>query len=94
LAYLQVHEGRLAASEFQKLLDHPNLNGANVIGALSHLQMARAHRLLDERAASLKSYEDFLALWHDADADLPAYQQAKAEYASLIASEKTRKFYY
>jgi len=35
--------------------------------------------LLDERAASLKSYEDFLALWHDADADLPVYQQRMAK---------------
>jgi hypothetical protein len=53
--------------------------------------MARARRLLDERADSLKPYQDFLALWHTPDADLPVYQQAKAEYASLIVREKTRK---
>ena len=73
------------------MLDHPYLNGTNEIGALSHLQMARAYRLLDEREASLKSYEEFLAIWHDADADLPLYQQAKAEYASVRGSERSRR---
>ena len=34
-------------------------------------------------AAARKSYEDFLTLWKDADADLPIYQQAKAEDAKL-----------
>jgi hypothetical protein len=45
--------------------------------------MARAQKLLGERTAALKSYEDFLALWKAADSDLPVYQQAKAEYAEL-----------
>lgn len=30
-----------------------------------------------------KSYEDFLALWKDADPDIPIYRQAKTEYAQL-----------
>ena len=85
-AYLQLREGRLASEEFQKLLDHPGIVGRNAIGALSHLQMARAQKLLGERAAALKSYEDFLALWKTADANLPVYQQAQAEYANLSAS--------
>jgi hypothetical protein len=29
-------------------------------------------------------YEDFLALWKDADPDVPIYQQAKAEDAKLL----------
>jgi hypothetical protein len=36
----------------------------------------------DEEAAR-KSYEDFLALWKNADPDLPIYKEAKAEYAVL-----------
>jgi eukaryotic-like serine/threonine-protein kinase len=86
LAYLQMHEGRLASAEFQKLLDHRGLVGAHVIGALSHLQLARAQRMMGNQAAARKSYEDFLTLWKDADSDIPIYQQAKAEYAKLRSS--------
>ncbi len=55
----------------------------DVIGALSRLQIARAQSLARDKVAALKSYADFLALWKDADSDLPVYLQAKAEYAKL-----------
>lgn len=42
LAYLQLHQARQAAAEFQKLIDHPGIVWRNVIGALTRLQMARA----------------------------------------------------
>ena len=29
------------------------------------------------------AYQDFLALWKDADPDIPILKQAKAEYAKL-----------
>jgi hypothetical protein len=29
------------------------------------------------------AYQDFFALWKDADPDVPLLQQAKAEYASV-----------
>src|SRR5258707_11698475 len=83
LAYLQLGEGRLAAAEFQKLLDHPGLVGRDVIGALAHLQLARAQKMMGDQAAARRSYQDFLTLWKDADADIPIYGQAKAEYAKL-----------
>jgi len=83
LAYLQMGEGRLAAAEFQKLLDHPGIVGKDVHGALSHLQLARARKMMGDQAAARKSYEDFLTLWKDADSDIPVYRQAKAEYARL-----------
>ena len=37
-----------------------------------------------DREAARKSYEDFLELWKDADPDVPAYREAKAEYAALL----------
>jgi len=42
-----------------------------------------------DEAAARKSYETFLDLWKDADADLPIYQQAKAEYARLEKERRT-----
>jgi len=86
LAYLQMGEGRLAAVEFQKLLDHPGRVEREITGALSHLQLARAQKMMGDEAAARKSYEDFLTLWKDADSDIPIYQQAKAEYARLRAN--------
>jgi serine/threonine protein kinase/tetratricopeptide (TPR) repeat protein len=86
LAYLQMGQGRLAAVEFQKLLDHPGRVEREITGALSHLQLARAQKMTGDQAAARKSYEDFLTLWKDADPDIPIYQQAKAEYARLRAN--------
>jgi tetratricopeptide (TPR) repeat protein len=90
MAYLQMGDGPLARKEFQKLLDHPGFVRTNVIGALSHLQLARALKLSDDAAAARKSYEDFLSLWKKADPDVPIYRQAKAEYAGLSPLHATR----
>ncbi len=83
LAYLQAGDGEQAQREFQKILDHPGIVENNVTGALAQLQLGRAQVMMGDNAAARKSYQDFLALWKDADADIPIYQQAKAEYAKL-----------
>ena len=82
-AYLQLGEGRLAAAEFQKLLDHKGLVGTDVIGVLAHLQIARAQKMMGDEASARKSYEDFLARWKDAEPDIPILIAAKSEYAKL-----------
>jgi serine/threonine protein kinase/tetratricopeptide (TPR) repeat protein len=83
LAYLQLKQGDLAAAEFRKVLDHSGVGAGFVTGALSILQLARAQVVMHDEKAARKSYEDFLALWKDADSDLPIYKEAKAEYAVL-----------
>jgi eukaryotic-like serine/threonine-protein kinase len=83
LAYLQLGDGHHASAEFQKVIDHPGLIRMDVIGALSHLQMARAQKLAGDKSAALQSYADFLDLWKSADPDIPIYKQAKAEYGRL-----------
>lgn len=83
LAYLQLKEGTLAAAEFRKVLDHSGIVAGFVTGALSILQLARAQVIMGDEKAARKSYEDFLALWKNADPDLPIYKEAKAEYAAL-----------
>jgi pentatricopeptide repeat protein len=86
LAYLQIGDGRSAAVEFQKMLDHPGLIERDVDGALALLQMARAQKMSGDNAAARKYYEQFLTLWKDADPDIPAYREAKSEYAKLTSS--------
>jgi eukaryotic-like serine/threonine-protein kinase len=79
-------QARPHAIHFKRILDFGEGQGREVTGALSHLQLARAQKMMGDQAAARKSYEDFLALWKDADYDIPIYQQAKAEYAKLRSS--------
>jgi tetratricopeptide (TPR) repeat protein len=72
-----------AAVEFQKILDHRGLVGLDPIGALAHLQLGRTFALSGDKDKAKAAYEDFLTLWKDADADVPIFKQAKAEYAKL-----------
>ena len=75
--------GKEAVAEFQKMLDYRG-EWANVPWfALAHLGMGRAWALAGDMGRSRRAYLDFLALWKDADPDIPILQQAKAEYARL-----------
>ena len=82
-AYLFARRGQEAVAEFQKVLNHRGVVLADPIGALAHLQLARAYRVLGDTTKAESAYQDFLALWKDADSDIPILKQAKAEYAKL-----------
>ncbi len=82
-AYVAAHQGGAAAAEFQKILDHPGFVLNEPIGALAHLGLARAYALSGDTAKAKTAYQDFLALWKDADPDIPILKEAKAEYAKL-----------
>jgi tetratricopeptide (TPR) repeat protein len=82
-ALLAAHRYVEAAAEFQKILDHRGLVGADPIGALAHLQLARAFVLSGDKIKAKIAYQDFLTLWKDADAGTPILDQARAEYAAL-----------
>jgi eukaryotic-like serine/threonine-protein kinase len=82
-AYLLLHQGKEAAVEFQKLLDHRNMLGNSPMSSLAHLQLARAYAMQVDTAKAKVAYQDFLTLWKDADPDIPILKQAKAEYAKL-----------
>ncbi len=51
--------------------------------ALSYVGLARAAVLNGDTAGARKAYQDFFALWKDADADLPVVTQARKEYEQL-----------
>jgi eukaryotic-like serine/threonine-protein kinase len=82
-AYLVLRDGSAAAAEFQKFIDHRGMVGSFPLGALAHLGIARAYALQGDTAKARAKYQDFLALWKDADPDIPILKEAKAEYAKL-----------
>jgi eukaryotic-like serine/threonine-protein kinase len=82
-AYLAAGRGQEAAAEFQKILDHRGIVLADPVGALAHLQLGRAYVVSGDRIKARSAYQDFLAIWKDADPDIPILKQAKAEYAKL-----------
>ena len=82
-AYLGLKKGAEAAAEFQKVIDHPGVVGTSQIGALSHLGLARARYLTGDTAGARTEYQNFLALWKDADPDIPIFKKAQAECAAL-----------
>jgi len=81
--YLAEKNGPAAASEFQKILDHRGVVFNEIIGALAHLGVARAYTLQGDGAKARTAYNDFFALWKNADSEVPILKQAKAEYAKL-----------
>ena len=82
-AYLLTHQGKEAAAEFQKFLDHSGIVLNSHLGALARLGLARAYSLQGDKMRTLKAYQDFLVLWENADTDIPILKQAKSEYAKL-----------
>ena len=82
-ALIAAHRYAEAAAEFQKILDHRGIVGADPIGALAHVQLGRAFVLSGDQIKAKAAYQDFLTLWKDADSDVPILVQAKAEYARL-----------
>jgi tetratricopeptide (TPR) repeat protein len=83
MAYVAQKQGGSGAAEFQKIIDHPGIVTNEPIGALAHLGLGRAYALSGDKAKAAAAYQDFLALWKDADPDVPLLKEAKAEYAKL-----------
>jgi serine/threonine protein kinase/tetratricopeptide (TPR) repeat protein len=82
-ALLAAHRYAEAGAEFQKILDHRGIVGADPIGALAHLQSGRAFVLSGDKIKARAAYQNFLTVWKDADPDIPIFRQAKAEYALI-----------
>ncbi len=92
-SYLAAGQGKAAADEFQKIISHSGIVWNCWTGAMAKLGVARANALQAKtlqgadadaaRVRALAAYKDFLALWKDADPDVPILKQAEAEYAKL-----------
>ncbi len=82
-SYLNQQSGTEAAAEFQKILDHRSWQTASPLYPLAHLGLARAAALSGDTTKASKAYQDFFALWRDADPDIPILQEARREYEKL-----------
>ena len=85
----QLHEGKEAAAEFQKILDHriivaklPDRSSWRiwVLGPTPYAEI-RGNKIAEKPAKA--AYQDFLTLWKDADRDIEILKEAKAEYAKM-----------
>jgi eukaryotic-like serine/threonine-protein kinase len=83
-AYLAAKNGTAATAEFQKILVHSGVVVNEPIAVLARLDLARAHVLAGDTGKARAAYHEFLALWKDADPDIPILNQAEAEYARLL----------
>lgn len=82
-AYLKAQRGAEAAAEFEKIVRHRELMLADPMGALAHLQLARALTLAGETTQAAIAYHDFFRLWKDGDRESLVLRQARSEYARL-----------
>ena len=82
-AYLAMRRGSDAAREFQKLVANRDVLQNCPLGALARLGLGRAYALEGDPAKARAAYQDFFALWKDADPDIPILIAAKSEYAKL-----------
>jgi serine/threonine protein kinase/Tfp pilus assembly protein PilF len=83
LTYLRGHQGKEAAAEFQRILDHRAMGAVYPLYALSCVGLARSWSLSGDKSKARTAYQDFFALWKDADPDVPILLAAKSEYAKL-----------
>src|SRR5258708_929572 len=82
-AYLHLRDGGKAAAEFQKILDHRGIDPTSPLCSLAHLGLGRAYALQGDTSKAKAAYQDFFAIWKDADEDVPILKTAKAEYEKL-----------
>ncbi len=79
-AFFEAGRYQEAAAEFQKLIGS---NWLTRFVPLGQLGLGRAAAKLGDTARARKAYQDFFALWKDADQDLPMLVEARKEYEKI-----------
>jgi eukaryotic-like serine/threonine-protein kinase len=82
MAYLQAKQAPQAVQEFQRVIDSRSVT-IDPLASLAKLGMARGYAMQGDKANSRMAYQDFFALWKDADPNIPLLKQARAEYATV-----------
>jgi tetratricopeptide (TPR) repeat protein len=82
-AYMLQRSGRDAYAEFQQVVDHRGVEPFSPVCPLGRLGQARALAIAGDKEKGRKAYQDFFALWKNADPDAPLFRLALSEYAGL-----------
>jgi len=83
LAYLQLHSGKDAATQFQRITNNRGVVTIDIYWPLAHLGLARAYATGGDTDKARAMYREFLNLWRNADPNLRPLKEAKAEYSKL-----------
>jgi serine/threonine protein kinase/tetratricopeptide (TPR) repeat protein len=81
--YLKSGQTPDAEKEFQRILASRSFLPADPLMSFAHLGLARVYAAEGDKVKSRSAYQDFLALWKDADPDIPIIKEAQAEYAKV-----------
>jgi eukaryotic-like serine/threonine-protein kinase len=71
-----------AIADFRQVIDVPLPNTA-ALTSFARLGLARTALKSGDIATAKGAYQDLLAIWKDADADLPTVKKAREEYAAI-----------
>jgi ATP/maltotriose-dependent transcriptional regulator MalT len=82
-AYLLNHQPEEAEKEFQAAIKLRLVEFIDPSAWLAQLYLARAYAMQGDTGKARTTYQDFLVLWKDADADIPLLTAAKSEYEKL-----------
>jgi len=83
MTYLKAGQPTDAVQAFQRPLSLRSYLGPDMLLPLDQLGLARAYALQADKTHSRVAYQDFFAMWKDADKDVPLLTQARAEYAKV-----------
>ncbi len=91
LAYLRLHKGAEAVAEFRKIVDHEGASWAatwpypnqGLYYSISWLGLGRAYEIAGDSANARKAFDEFFALWKDADRDISLLVEAGRDRALL-----------
>ncbi len=79
-AYLESGQGVSAASEFQKIIDNPQITMTDPIRPLAFLGLARAYAISGDETRGREAYQKFRALWKNCDRDIPLLKNAARQF--------------
>jgi eukaryotic-like serine/threonine-protein kinase len=71
-----------ALADFRTIIDESHAD-IDALTPFAYLGLARAAAKSGDTATARATYQDLLAMWKDADADLPTVKVARQEYAAL-----------
>jgi tetratricopeptide (TPR) repeat protein len=82
-SFLQLKDGNAATAEFQSIVDRRGEVPASPFFPLAHLGLARAAVSMQQPDVARTHYQQFFALWKDADSDLRDLKDARVEFSRL-----------